>query len=426
MKVLVVGGGGREHAILWKLAQSPQKPELFCAPGNPGIAHLATKVEIGAEDVQALADFAEREGIDLTVVGPEAPLLAGIVDHFAERGLRVFGPQRGAALIEGSKAFAKELMEQTCVPTARYADFTELEAARTYIRKQGAPIVIKADGLASGKGVVVAQTLEEAEAALDMMMTENAFGDAGHKVVVEEFLTGPEATVMAFVSGDTIRLMVPAQDHKPAYDGDKGPNTGGMGTYSPVPQVTDDLLQQVEEKVIRPVVNALAAKGTPYKGVLYAGLMLTAEGPKVIEFNARFGDPETQVVLARLESDLLDIFNAVVDGTLDQQEIRWSDRAAVCVIMAAEGYPASYRKGDVITGLDSAGEQSFIFHAGTKETEAGIVTNGGRVLGVTGFGTDLKAAQSEAYRTVQSVQFAGAHYRRDIAEKAFRGEVATK
>jgi len=420
MKVLVVGSGGREHTIVWKLAQSPQQPTLFCAPGNPGIAKLATNVNIDVEDVKALADFAEQEGIDLTVVGPEVPLLLGIVDHFEERGLRVFGPQRAAALIEGSKAFAKELMEKTGVPTARYADFTDVEAARAYVREQGAPIVIKADGLAAGKGVVVAQTLAEAEEALDMMMSENAFGDAGSKVVIEEFLTGQEATVMAFVSGETIRLMVPAQDHKQAYDGDKGPNTGGMGTYSPVPVVTPELLEEVKATVIAPVTSHLASVGTPYKGVLYAGLMLTPDGPKVIEFNARFGDPETQVVLSRLDSDLLAIFQSVVDGTLADQEINWSDRASVCVIMAAEGYPGSYRKGDVITGLDSTHEHAIVFHAGTKQTDAGIVTNGGRVLGVTGFGTDLKAAQQEAYKMVESVKFQGVHFRTDIAEKAFR------
>jgi len=419
MKVLVVGSGGREHTIVWKLSQSPQQPVLFCAPGNPGTAKLATNVAIAAEDVQALADFAEKEGIDLTVIGPEAPLLEGIVDHFEERGLRVFGPKRAGALIEGSKAFAKEVMQKAGVPTARYADFTDVEAARSYVREQGAPIVIKADGLAAGKGVVVAATLEEAEAALDMMMKENAFGDAGHKVVVEEFLTGQEATVMAFVAGDTIRLMVPAQDHKPVYDGDKGPNTGGMGTYSPVPVVTPELLKQVEDTVIRPVISSLQAQGITYKGILYAGLMLTQDGPKVIEFNARFGDPETQVVLSRLESDLLDIFNSVVDGTLADLDIKWSDRASVCVIMAAEGYPGSYRKGDVITGLDAAHDNGVVFHAGTKQTDAGIVTSGGRVLGVTGFGADLKAAQEEAYRLLDGIKFEGVHYRKDIAEKAF-------
>ena len=420
MKVLVIGGGGREHAIVWKLAQSPQQPTLYCAPGNPGIAKLATCVPIGAEDVAALADFAVQEGIDFTVVGPEAPLLEGIVDHFAERGLKAYGPKRAAALIEGSKAFAKEVMTRANVPTARYADFTDVDAARAYVREQGAPIVIKADGLAAGKGVVVAHTLEEAEAALDMMMKENAFGDAGSKVVVEEFLTGQEATVMAFVSGDQVKLMVPAQDHKPAYDGDQGPNTGGMGTYSPVPVVTDELLQQVEATVIRPVIDYLAAEGTPYQGTLYAGLMLTPNGPKVIEFNARFGDPETQVVLPRLESDLLAIFQSVVDGTLAEQEIRWSDQAAVCVVMAANGYPGSYKKGDVISGLDAAPADAIIFHAGTKSTDSGIVTNGGRVLGVTGFGADLKAAQETAYRAVARVQFEHAHYRTDIAQKALR------
>ena len=418
MKVLVIGGGGREHAIVWKLAQSPQQPTLFCAPGNPGIAQLATCVPIGAEDVQALADFAEKEGIDFTVVGPEAPLLAGIVDHFEERGLKAYGPKRAAALIEGSKAFAKEIMTRANVPTAYYADFTDAEAARAYVREQGAPIVIKADGLAAGKGVVVAHTLEEAEAALDMMMKENAFGDAGSKVVVEEFLTGQEATVMAFVSGDQVKLMVPSQDHKPAYDGDKGPNTGGMGTYSPVPVVTEELLQQVEATVIRPVIDMLAAEGTPYQGTLYAGLMLTPNGPKVIEFNARFGDPETQVVLPRLESDLLAIFQSVVDGTLAEQEIQWSDRAAVCVILAANGYPGAYAKGDVITGLDAVPADSIVFHAGTKATGEGIVTNGGRVLGVSGFGTDLREAKETAYRAVSAISFEGVHYRTDIADKA--------
>ena len=419
MKILVIGGGGREHAIVWKLAQSPQQPSLYCAPGNPGIAKLATCVPIGAEDVAALADFAVQEGIDFTVVGPEAPLLAGIVDHFEERGLKAYGPKRAAALIEGSKAFAKEVMTRANVPTAGYADFTDVEAARAYVREQGAPIVIKADGLAAGKGVVVAHTLEEAEAALDMMMSENAFGDAGSKVVVEEFLTGQEATVMAFVSGDQVKLMVPAQDHKPAYDGDRGPNTGGMGTYSPVPVVTGDLLAQVEATIIRPVIDLLAAEGTPYKGTLYAGLMLTQNGPKVIEFNARFGDPETQVVLPRLESDLLEIFQSVVDGTLAEQDIRWSDQAAVCVVMAANGYPGSYQKGDVISGLDFTSADAIIFHAGTKSTDSGIVTNGGRVLGVTGFGADLQQAQATAYRAVSAVHFEGVHYRKDIAEKAF-------
>ncbi|TCP52358.1 phosphoribosylamine--glycine ligase [Tumebacillus sp. BK434] len=420
MKVLVVGGGGREHAIIWKLAQSPRQPELYCAPGNPGIAELATCVNISAEDVTALADFAEQEGIELTVVGPEAALLLSIVDEFEQRGLRIYGPKKGAALIEGSKAFAKEVMAAKQVPTAGAAYFGSLDAAKEYVRAQGAPIVIKADGLAAGKGVVVAQTVEEAEAALDMMMKDKAFGDSGSQVVVEEFLTGPEATVMAFISGDTVKLMVPAQDHKPAYDGDQGPNTGGMGTYSPVPVVDAALLQEVEEKIIRPVIHFLANNGTPYKGTLYTGLMLTADGPKVIEFNARFGDPETQVVLPRLETDLLDIFNAVVDGTLADLDVTWSDRAAVCVIMAAGGYPADYEKGDLISGLETAGDNAVVFHAGTKRTDAGIVTNGGRVLGVTGFGTDLKAAQEEAYRTVEQIQFEGVHYRKDIAEKAFR------
>ncbi|HEU4964422.1 MAG TPA: phosphoribosylamine--glycine ligase [Bacilli bacterium] len=420
MKVLVVGGGGREHAIVWKLAQSPQKPELYCAPGNPGIAELASCVAIGAEDVAALADFAEREGIDLTVVGPEAPLLAGIVDAFEARGLKAFGPKKAAALIEGSKAFAKEVMERNQVPTAKYRDFTELDAALAYVRAEGAPIVIKADGLAAGKGVVVAMTLPEAEEALASMMQDKEFGNAGDKVVIEEFLTGQECTVLSFVSGDTIRMMVPSQDHKPVYDGDKGPNTGGMGTYSPVPMVDEALLQQIEETIIRPTVKGMQAVDAPFNGILYTGLMLTETGPKVIEFNARFGDPETQVVLPRLESDLLALFQSVVDGTLAEQEIEWSERATVCVIMASEGYPGSYRKGDLITGLEAAANgNGVVFHAGTKQTDAGIVTNGGRVLGVTGYGADLKAAKEQAYQMVKQIEFQGAHYRTDIAEKAF-------
>jgi len=419
MKVLVIGGGGREHAIVWKLAQSAQRPTLYCAPGNPGIGELATLVPLGVEEIVALGDFVEREGIDLTIVGPEAALLAGIVDHFTERGLPIFGPRQSAALIEGSKAFAKELMARTGVPTARYADFTDHAAALAYVREQGAPIVIKADGLAAGKGVVVAHTLSEAEAALDLMMSDRAFGDSGSKVVIEEFLQGQEATVLAFVSGTTVRVMVPSQDHKPVYDGDQGPNTGGMGTYSPVPAVDDALLATVEATIIRPIVEQLAADGNPYHGVLYTGLMLTAEGPKVIEFNARFGDPETQVVLPRLQSDLLDVFWSVVNGTLAEQELRWSDQATVCVILAAAGYPADYRKGDLITGLDTTAD-GLIFHAGTKQTPTGTVTNGGRVLGVTGTGPDLRSAQAAAYHLVHQIDFAGKHFRTDIAEKAVR------
>ncbi|MFC4766918.1 phosphoribosylamine--glycine ligase [Effusibacillus consociatus] len=420
MKILVIGGGGREHAIVWKLAQSPRKPKIYCAPGNAGISELAECVPIAADAVEQLADFAEREGIDLTVVGPEVALSAGVVDEFEARGLRAFGPRREAALIEASKAFAKDLMMTHGIPTAKYQTFTELEPALQYIREQGAPIVVKADGLAAGKGVIVAQTLSEAEEAVRSIMEDKTFGEAGSRVVIEEFLTGEEATVLAFVDGSTVKLMVPSQDHKPVFDGDKGPNTGGMGTYSPVPRVKEDLLHEIESTIVRPVVEAMAAKGTPYKGVLYAGLMLTEQGPKVIEYNARFGDPETQVVLPLLENDLIDVAEAVIDGRLQEIEISWNKGAAVCVVLAAEGYPGSYRKGDVIEGLDRLSGQVVAFHAGTNSVDGKYVTNGGRVLGVTGFGSDLKSAKENAYRGVEAIRFEGMHYRKDISDKAFR------
>lgn len=420
MKVLVIGNGGREHAIIWKLSQSPRDPKLYCAPGNAGIAELAECVAIPVDAAGQLADFAEREAIELTIVGPEAALSAGIVDEFEKRGLRIFGPSREAARIEASKAFAKDLMLSHGIPTAKYQIFTEVEPALRYIREQGAPIVVKADGLAAGKGVIVAHTLEEAEAAVKSILQSKEFGEAGNQVVIEEFLAGEEATVLAFVDGETVKLMVPSQDHKPIFDGDKGPNTGGMGTYSPVPKVKEDLLREIETAIVRPVVNAMKNKGTPYKGVLYAGLMLSAQGPKVIEYNARFGDPETQVILPLLENDLIDVAEAVIDGRLAEVQLSWKNSAAVCVILAAEGYPGSYRKGDVIEGLDRLPEHVVAFHAGTTKKDGQYVTNGGRVLGVTGFGTDLKTAKEAAYRGVESIRFNGMHYRKDISDKAFR------
>ncbi|GAX88745.1 phosphoribosylamine--glycine ligase [Effusibacillus lacus] len=420
MKVLVIGSGGREHALVWKLAESPRVDKIFCAPGNAGIAQIAECVPIAVEAVEQLADFVQREGVDLTVVGPEAALLSGVVDEFEKRGLRIFGPRREAALIEGSKSFAKDLMMELGVPTAKYQTFTQMEPALQYIREQGAPIVVKADGLAAGKGVIVAQTVTEAEDAVRSIMEAKEFGEAGSQVVIEEFLAGEEATVLAFVDGQTVRLMVPSQDHKQVFDGDKGPNTGGMGTYAPVSKVSAKLLKEVETTIIRPVVDGLAAKGTPYKGVLYAGLMLTAQGPKVIEFNARFGDPETQVVLPLLENDLVEVAEAVIEGRLGEVELSWKNGAAVCVILAAQGYPGSYRKGDVITGLDHLPEQVAVFHAGTAAKDGQLVTNGGRVLGVTGFGHDLKAAKEAAYRGVEAIHFEGMHYRTDISDKAFR------
>lgn len=437
MRILVVGGGGREHTLIWKLAQSPHQPTLYAAPGNPGIAEFARIVPIQVNASEELADFAESEQIDLTVVGPEVPLLAGIVDLFTERGLAIFGPTRAAAMIEGSKSFAKEIMRQAGIPTAKYASFTDLAAARDYVKQEGAPIVIKADGLAAGKGVVVAQTLDEAMDALDSIMGQRIFGEAGTQVVIEEFMQGEEATIMSFVDGQTIRVMAPSQDHKPVFDGDQGPNTGGMGTYSPVPQVNDVMLQDIERQIIAPAVEALAKAGVPFRGVLYTGLMLTSDGPKVVEFNARFGDPETQVVLPRLQSDLVDVLWATVDGRLADIELHWSEQAAVCVVMAAEGYPDEYRKGDIIHGLDVRERKggrmlrkeettpaAVVFHAGTKVDYVAatgtpeIVTAGGRVLGVTGFGPTLADARRSAYKQVEQVQFEGAHYRTDIASKA--------
>ncbi len=420
MKILVIGQGGREHAIVWKLAQSPRVERIYCAPGNGGIAGLATLVPISVNDFSGLAQFAKDEGIDLTVVGPEDPLMDGIVDFFEARELPVFGPNKAAAIIEGSKTFAKELMQKYNIPTAEYAAFTNYEDAVRYVEEKGAPIVVKADGLAAGKGVTVAQTVEEAKEALRFIMVEEGFGKAGAQVVIEECLVGQEMTLLAFVDGETVKPMVPSQDHKPVFDGDRGPNTGGMGTYSPVPQFDESVVEQVVEQVLVPAARAMVAEGRPFRGVLYAGLMITEAGPRVIEFNCRFGDPETQVVLPRLESDLLDIFLATVQGELDQLEIHWKPDAAVCVIIASGGYPGSYEKGKEIRGLDRVDdEQVVVFHAGTCRMDSGaIVTDGGRVLGVTALAPDLSQARDKAYAAVGKIEFDGAHYRKDIGQKA--------
>ncbi|MGE5702694.1 MAG: phosphoribosylamine--glycine ligase [Clostridia bacterium] len=420
MKVLVIGSGGREHAILWKLAQSPNVTKLFCAPGNGGTEQLAQNVPIGVNDFAALAQFAKDEGIGLTVVGPEDPLLGGVVDFFQERGLAIFGPSAKAAEIEGSKTFAKDLMKRHNIPTAAYESFTEYEAALAYLRQQGAPIVIKADGLAAGKGVVVAETLEEAEQALAQIMKDEVFGSAGARVVIEECLRGEELTLLSFVDGETVKPMITSQDHKAVFDGDKGPNTGGMGTYAPVPQMSDELVGQIVETIVKPVAKAMVAEGYPFKGILYTGLMITAQGPKVIEFNARFGDPETQVVLPLLDGDLLEIFRATVEGTLADQSVSWKKGSACCVVMAAPGYPGDYPKGLPIDKLGADSEQTVIFHAGTKRTEEGLLTNGGRVLGVTGFAATLAEAREVAYQAVEATHFEGVHYRKDIANKALK------
>ncbi|MFD3270203.1 phosphoribosylamine--glycine ligase [Paenibacillus dendritiformis] len=422
MKVLIIGSGGREHALAWALKQSPKVSKVLVAPGNAGMEDVAETVPFRVTDYEGIAKYARHHDIDLVVVGPDDPLADGIVDVLQADGIRVFGPDRKAAEIEGSKVFMKDLLRAYGIPTAAYAAFEDAEEAKQYVRAQAMPIVIKADGLAAGKGVTIVQTFEEAEQVLNEVMIEGKFGASGSRVVIEEFMRGQEMSVLAFVDGETVLPCVPAQDHKPAYDGDTGPNTGGMGTYSPLPQFREEVFTRAVEQVIKPTVRAMAAEGRPFRGLLFAGLMITPEGePKVIEFNARFGDPETQVVLPRLKTDLFDVLWACTDGTLNQIELEWRDEAAVCVIVASEGYPGSYRKGDVITGLEEASKQALLFHAGTvREQDGTWGTNGGRVLGVVGRGPDLASAKANAYEAVHQIRFTGMHYRTDIADKANR------
>ncbi|MBC8220727.1 MAG: phosphoribosylamine--glycine ligase [Proteobacteria bacterium] len=417
MKILVIGGGGREHALVWKLKNGDAAREIFCAPGNPGIAEIAECVPLQVKQIIELADFAEDNKIDLSVVGPEDPLTDGIVDLFEKRNLPVFGPNRQSALLEGSKAYAKKVMERFNVPTAEYCEFDDFEKALAYVKTQGVPIVIKADGLAAGKGVTVAETLAEAETALRSIMVQKVFGESGTKVVIEECLRGEEMTVLAFVDGKTVLPMVPSQDHKPVFDSDRGPNTGGMGAYSPVPQL-EKWLPEINERVLRPVAEGLAEEGTPFSGILYAGLMITENGPKVIEFNVRFGDPEAQVILPRLENDLAEIFLAVTEKRLHEVKLRWQSGASVCVIAAAPGYPGPPTKGLPITlpEVHLAGTQ--IFHAGTAIQNEQLVTSGGRVFGISAQGTDIAEARKHAYSLLEKVQFNGKHFRRDIAAKA--------
>ncbi len=422
MRVLVIGGGGREHALVWKLSQSPLLTKLYCAPGNAGIAEVAEIVAIAADDIKALVAFARAEKIDLIVPGPELPLTLGIADALEGHGLRCFGPVAAAARLEGSKAFTKDLLSECGIPTGFYSTFTDPDEARRYVREVGAPIVVKADGLAAGKGVLLCSTVEEAEDAIDRTMRSRVFGSAGDKVVVEEFLEGEEASFMAVTDGQTVLPLASSQDHKRALDGDRGPNTGGMGAYSPAPVVTAELHEQVMAEVMRPVVTGLADRGIRYRGVLYAGLMVTREGPKVLEFNVRFGDPECQAILMRLRGDLLEMMNATVDGELSTLSPQWDERPAVCVVMAAEGYPGNYEKGRVISGLEDLREWSdgVVFHAGTATDEGRVVTAGGRVLGVTAIGSDIDAAVGEAYRAVDAIRWEGVHFRRDIAHRALR------
>lgn len=416
MNILVIGSGGREHALFRKLMESPQTDRIYAIPGNPGMGEMT---DISMEDNAAILRFAKEKEIGLVVVGPEVPLMNGLVDELESAGIRAFGPRANAAEIEGSKSFAKDLMKKYGIPTARYEVFTEAESARAYIRREGAPIVVKADGLAAGKGVIVAMSEQEALDAVNAIMEDNSFGDAGARVVIEEFMEGEEASLLAFTDGKTIRPMISAQDHKRAFDGDQGPNTGGMGTYAPAPVMTPEMIERATEEILKPTIAAMAKEGRPYAGCLYLGLMVTDEGPKVVEFNARFGDPETQVVLPLLDGDLVQIMCACADGTLADVPIHWKDGAAVCVVLAAGGYPAAYEKGNEIHGIaDAEKTGALVFHAGTAAKEGKLVTNGGRVLGVVGMGEDIASAVRSAYAAVEKISFKDAYYRKDIAHRA--------
>ncbi len=418
MKILVVGSGGREHAICWKIAQSKKVEKIYCAPGNAGIAEYAECVNIGAMELEKLADFAEEKQIDLTVIGMDDPLVAGVVDVFEARGLKVFGPRKNAAILEGSKAFSKDLMKKYNIPTAGYEVFNSPEAALAYLETAKLPIVLKADGLALGKGVLICNTLEEAQEGVKSLMTDKQFGSAGDRIVIEEFMTGREVSVLSFVDGKAIRIMTSAQDHKRAKDGDQGLNTGGMGTFSPSPFYTAEVDEFCKKYIYQATVDAMAAEGREFKGIIFFGLMLTPDGPRVLEYNARFGDPETQVVLPRMNNDIVEVFEACVDGTLDQIELDFADNAAVCVVLASDGYPEKYDKGFEITGFENFKDKDgyYVFHAGTKFNEGKIVTNGGRVLGVTALGTDLKDARANAYKATEWIDFANKYKRNDIGK----------
>ncbi len=424
MNVLIIGSGGREHALAWKTAQSEKVSKVFVAPGNAGSA-LEAKVEnvaIGSEDIDALIAFAKDNQVELTIVGPEAPLVIGVVDSFTEAGLKCFGPTKGAAQLEGSKAFTKDFLARHKIPTAAYQNFTEIEPAKAYVREMGTPIVIKADGLAAGKGVIIADSFEQADEAIDDMLAGNKFGDAGHRVVVEEFLQGEEASFIVMVDGKNILPLATSQDHKARDNGDKGPNTGGMGAYSPAPVVTAEMHDRIMQQVIIPTVEGMESEGHPYTGFLYAGVMINSDGiPKVLEFNCRFGDPETQPIMSRLESDLSELCLRAIDGHLDSTEAKWDPRAAVGVVMAAGGYPESYPKGDIISGIDSITEGK-VFHAGTAEKDGKIVTNGGRVLCVVALGDSVTQAQQKAYQSVAKISWDKVYYRTDIGHRAIARE----
>lgn len=420
MKVLIVGGGGREHALAWKLSQSPRVKKIFCAPGNAGIASLAECVDIKADNIPAIIDLARREKIDLTLVGPEAPLVAGLVDALKKEGFPVFGPQQRAAEIEGSKVLAKEIMQKYNIPTAEYAVFEDSHDAKKYIQDIGVPCVVKADGLAAGKGVIVAEDEQTALSAIDAILEKKVFGSAGNRVVIEECLLGEEASMLAFTDGEHVVPMIGAQDHKQVYDNDKGSNTGGMGAYAPAPILSPALQLEVMEKVMIPTVRGMAAEGRPYQGVLYAGLMITEKGPQVLEFNARFGDPETQPIMMMLKSDLVDVIEALLAGDLKKEGLSWYDGTSVCVVLAAGGYPGAYRNGEIINGLNEMPDNVVAFHAGTGLKGDKIVTAGGRVLGITARAASIPEAIELAYKGVTKVHFNGMHYRKDIGKKALK------
>ncbi|MBU0686984.1 MAG: phosphoribosylamine--glycine ligase [Candidatus Margulisbacteria bacterium] len=420
MKILVIGSGGREHTLCWKIKQSPKVEQVYCAPGNAGTALVAENLGIAATDIAKLAEFAERNKIDMTVVGPEAPLVEGIVDEFEKRGLRVFGPSRKAAYLEGSKIFSKNIMKKYNVPTADFKVFTESADAIEYIEQKGAPLVVKADGLAAGKGVFVAKNTEEAIDAVKTILDDEVFGEAGSQIIIEDCLMGEEASILAFTDGKTIIPMASSQDHKRVNDNDEGPNTGGMGAYSPAPVVTDALMKKINDEILIPTIKGMEKEGVPYKGVLYCGVMVTKDGPSVLEFNVRFGDPETQVILPRMKTDIVDLFDAVIDGKLKDKKIDWENKDCVCVVMASGGYPGKYEKGIEIKGLEAAAKlkDTVVFHAGTALDGEKIVTSGGRVLGVTALGKGIKAAIDAAYAAVSKISFEGAHYRKDIGKRA--------
>lgn len=418
MKILIVGSGGREHAIAWKTAQSPKADKIYCAPGNAGIAEYAECVDIGAMEFDKLVAFAKDKEIDLTVIGMDDPLVGGVVDAFEAAGLRVFGPRKNAAILEGSKAFSKDLMKKYNIPTAAYETFDDPQEALEYLKTAKMPIVLKADGLALGKGVLICNTLEEAREGVKTIMEEKKFGAAGSRMVVEEFMTGREVSVLSYVDGKTIKPMTSAQDHKRAGDGDTGLNTGGMGTFSPSPFYTEEVDEFCKKYIFQPTVDAMAAEGRPFKGIIFFGLMLTEDGPKVLEYNARFGDPEAQVVLPRMKNDIIDVFEACIDGTLDQIDLQFEDNACVCVVLASDGYPVSYEKGFPIKGLETVKEHDgyYCFHAGSAFKDGRIVTNGGRVLGLSALGSDLVEARANAYRAVEWVDFENKYYRHDIGK----------